>query len=306
MAILIEGLHHVYDPGGPCPREALRGVDLAIGDGELVGLMGPTGSGKSTLVQHFNGLLRPTRGRVVVDGVDLWAPGRDRDRRLAEARRRVGLVFQFPEQQLFAETVWDDIAFAPRNLGLPEEEVARRVRAAMERTGLPEELAARPPFALSGGQMRRVAIAGVLAMEPRTLVLDEPTAGLDPRGRAELVECLLRLHREAGLTVVLVSHDVDELAAVVRRVVLLKDGRVVADGPAMQVLTDESLLATCDLAPPAVARLLAELHRRGVPVNPQGIRLADAERELVAAAPHLPLWARHPGGEGRGRAARDR
>lgn len=284
----MEGLHHVYGAPGWAHREALRGVDLAIADGERVAIMGPTGSGKSTLVQHFNGLLRPTRGRVEVDGIDLWAPGPDRDDRLAEARRRVGLVFQFPEQQLFAETVWDDIAFAPRNLGCDEAEVAARVERAMALVGLDPDLGRRSPFSLSGGQMRRVAIAGVLAMMPRVLVLDEPTAGLDPRGRQALVELLRRLHRESGIAVVLVSHDVDEVAAVAERVVLLRDGRIEADGPVEAVLADADLLARCRLTPPATVRLLDELARRGVPVNRARVDLDAAEAELVAAAPFLP------------------
>ncbi|ADU52343.1 cobalt ABC transporter, ATPase subunit [Thermaerobacter marianensis DSM 12885] len=288
MAVRVEGLHHVYGSAGFAPRAALRGVDLAIGDGERVAIMGPTGSGKSTLVQHFNGLLRPTRGRVEVDGMDLWAPGRDRDHRLAEARRRVGLVFQFPEQQLFADTVWDDVAFAPRNLGLDEDEVAARVERAMALVGLDPDLGRRSPFSLSGGQMRRVAIAGVLAMMPRMLVLDEPTAGLDPRGRESLVELLLRLHREAGIAVVLVSHDVDEVAAVAERVVLMRDGRIAADGPAADVLTDAALLARCRLNPPATGRLLGALAARGVPVNPRRVQPDAVEAELVAAAAYLP------------------
>ncbi|GAB6877294.1 energy-coupling factor transporter ATPase [Thermaerobacter litoralis] len=291
--IRVEGLVHVYRAPGFPPREALRGVDLVIGDGERVAIMGPTGSGKSTLVQHFNGLLRPTRGRVEVDGVELWAPGRDRDERLAEARRRVGLVFQFPEQQLFAETVWEDIAFAPRNFGLGEAEVADRVERAMALAGLPPELAHRSPFSLSGGQMRRVAIAGVLAMQPRTLVLDEPTAGLDPQGRAALVDLLGRLHREEGMTVVLVSHDVDEVAAVAQRVILMRDGQVVADGPAGAILADTGLLASCRLRPPATARLLLELARRGLPVDPRRIGIDEAEAELVAVADRLGPVAAH-------------
>ncbi|PZN13367.1 MAG: energy-coupling factor transporter ATPase [Bacillota bacterium] len=290
MSIVIEGLHHVYDERGPGRREALCGIDLTIGDGELVGLAGPTGSGKSTLVQHFNGLLKPAAGRVVVDGIDLWEPGPEQHRRLAEARRRVGLVFQFPEQQLFEETVFADIAFAPRNQGLPDDEVDRRVREAMDLVGLPPELAERSPFALSGGQMRRVAIAGVLAMRPRTLVLDEPTAGLDPQGRAELLAHLRRLHREAGLTIVLVSHDMDELAALVERVILLRDGRVVADGPAAEVFARQDVLAACGLRPPAVAQLMGELHQRGVPVPPAVLSVDQAERALLAVADRLPLF----------------
>ncbi|HEY8394280.1 MAG TPA: energy-coupling factor transporter ATPase [Thermaerobacter sp.] len=303
MPIVIQGLHHVYDERGPGRRDSLRGIDLAIGDGELVGLAGPTGSGKSTLVQHFNGLLKPTAGRVVVDGIDLWAPGPEQHRRLAEARRRVGLVFQFPEQQLFEETVFADIAFGPRNQGLPEDEVDRRVREAMALVGLSPELAERSPFSLSGGQMRRVAIAGVLAMRPRTLVLDEPTAGLDPQGRAELLAHLRRLHREAGMTIVLVSHDMDELAALVERVIVLRDGRVAADGPAAEVFARRELLAACALRPPAVAELMAELRQRGVPV-PAGVLSVDqAESELLAVADRLPLFraSRPPasGGDGR-------
>ena len=201
MSLVIEHLNYTYMPGGPYETKALHDVNLTIGDGEFIGLIGHTGSGKSTLVQHLNGLLMPTDGRVLVDGLDLKDKATDR----RAIRQRVGLVFQYPENQLFEETVEKDIAFGPKNLGLDAEEITRRVKDAMRRVALDyDEFRERSVFELSGGQMRRVAIAGVLAMEPQVLVLDEPCAGLDPRGREEILSLIRGLHREAGTTIVMV------------------------------------------------------------------------------------------------------
>ena len=227
MSIVIEHLNYVYMSGGPYETHALRDVSLTIEDGEFIGLIGHTGSGKSTLVQHLNGLLKPTSGRILVDGLDLADKATDK----RALRRRVGLVFQYPENQLFEETVEKDIAFGPKNLGLDEQEIARRVREAMRKVALDyDRLHERSVFELSGGQMRRVAIAGVLAMEPTTLILDEPCAGLDPRGREEILTLIRNLHEEAGTTIVMVSHSMDDVASLAERVIVMNHGEVFMDG----------------------------------------------------------------------------
>src|SRR5215210_6772719 len=235
MRLELKDVRHVYARGTPFEVEALRGVSLAVEPGEVLGIVGGTGSGKSTLVQHMNLLLVPTSGEVLVDGVD----ARSIEKR--ELRRRVGLVFQFPESALFAPTVEEDVAFAPRQLGLDEEEVRERVLEALVALGA-AELATRSPFALSGGEKRRAAIAGVLAMKPEVLVLDEPTAGLDPATREELLALILGL-RNAGISVVLVSHDLDEVAEVADRVCALREGRVLAVGTPAEVFYGDATQA---------------------------------------------------------------
>ena len=245
MRIDLEGVGHVYGRGTPFAVEALKDVSLGVEPGEVLGVIGGTGSGKSTLVQHLNLLLVPTSGRVLVDGEDAVSLKR------SELRRRVGLVFQSPEQALFAPTVEEDVAFAPRRLGLGEEEVKGRVREALGLLGA-GHLAARSPFALSGGEKRRVAIAGVLAMGPEVLVLDEPTAGLDPHARSDLIGLVGRL-KASGMTVVLVSHDLDEVAEVAERVCLLEGGSVRSVGLPADVFYGESSLA------PATVRVVAAL-----------------------------------------------
>ncbi len=278
MPILIEGLEHVYMAGTPRQVTAITGIDLMIADGEFIGLIGPTGSGKSTLVQHLNGLLRPTRGRVLVDGVDLGGPKAD----LRSVRQKVGLVFQYPEHQLFEETVFDDVAFGPRNLGLPESEVRKRVERALEIVGLsPGAIGRRSPFALSGGQTRRVAIAGVLAMEPKVLVLDEPAAGLDPRGRNEILGHVLDLHRQHGLTVVLVSHNLEEVARLAQRLVVMAGGRIVLSGTPREVFSQGDVLGQVGLGMPAIPRLMAELRRRGKDVRADALTVEEATSEIV-------------------------
>ena len=245
MRVELEGVRHVYSPGTSFAVEALRGVSLGVEPGEVLGVIGGTGSGKSTLVQHLNLLLVPTAGRVLVNGEDALCMSR------SELRRRVGLVFQSPEQALFAPTVEEDVAFAPRRLGLGEGEVRGRVREALELLGA-DHLSARSPFALSGGEKRRVAIAGVLAMGPEVLVLDEPTAGLDPHARSELIDLVGRL-KASGTTVVFVSHDLDEVAEVANRVCVLEGGEVRSVGPPADVFYGDPSLA------PATVRVAAAL-----------------------------------------------
>ena len=272
MPVALQRVTYVYEAGSPWAVTALRDVSLTIEDGEAVGLIGPTGSGKSTLVQHLNGLLRPTSGKVLVDGQDLWAPNADR-RRL---RMRIGLVFQYPEHQLFEETVRADIAFGPRNLGLDPDEVDRRVRRSLRRVGLDEAILDRSPFELSGGQMRRVAIAGVLAMEPRVLVLDEPTAGLDPRGRDEILSFVRDLHRKEGLTIIMVSHNMEEVARLARRVVVMHRGQVVLDGDVRTVYAQVERLQELDLDVPLPTRVAARLAERGWPIRRDVLTVDEA------------------------------
>ena len=220
--IRVENLTHTYGEGTPFCRSAVQDMSLAIYRGEFLGIIGHTGSGKSTLIQHLNGLLKPTGGRVLLDGEDIWAD----PKKIRSVRFRVGLVFQYPEYQLFEETVYRDIAFGPTNMGLTGAELDRRVHDAARFAGLDEGLLQKSPFALSGGQKRRVAIAGVIAMEPEVLVLDEPSAGLDPRGREELLAHIRAYHKERGNTVVLVSHSMDEIAQNVDRIAVLSDAHV--------------------------------------------------------------------------------
>jgi energy-coupling factor transport system ATP-binding protein len=275
-----EGLSHVYLKGTPMEAAALRDVTLRIDEGEFVAIIGPTGSGKSTLVQHFNALLRPTSGTVRVGGIDLSDARADR----RAVRRQVGLLFQYPEHQLFEETVAEDVAFGPKNLGLPPDEVTKRVEEALRAVGLdPAAFGPRSPFSLSGGEMRRVATAGVLAMSPRVLVLDEPAAGLDPRGKAEMLGRFRRLHGELGITVVLITHSMDEAAALAGRLIVLDRGRVVMDGPTREVFQRGGELADLGLGLPMVTDLVRRLRARGLPVR-EDVLTADEAREAIREA----------------------
>ena len=282
MSIVIEHLNYVYMTGGPYETKALSDVNLTIHDGEFIGLIGHTGSGKSTLVQHLNGLIMPTSGRVLVDGMDLADKGTDR----RAVRQRVGLVFQYPENQLFEETVEKDIAFGPKNLGLDDAEIDRRVRDAMRRVALDyDRLHERSVFELSGGQMRRVAIAGVLAMEPQVLVLDEPCAGLDPHGREEILGLIRKLHEEAGTTSVMVSHSMDDVASLAERVIVMNHGELVMDGAPRDVFACGEELRGMGLDVPQAVQLADKLRERGFDI-PEGIyRIEEikAEIEKIAA-----------------------
>ena len=277
MPIVIEHLNYVYMSGGPYETHALDDVSLTIGDGEFVGLIGHTGSGKSTLVQHLNGLLLPSSGKITVDGLDIADKATDR----RAIRRKVGLVFQYPENQLFEETVEKDIAFGPRNLGLDEAEIARRVKDAMRKVALDyDALHERSVFELSGGQMRRVAIAGVLAMEPRTLVLDEPCAGLDPRGREEILGLIRDLHRDTGATIVMVSHSMDDVASLAERVIVMNHGKVAMDGAPRDVFSRGAQLRAIGLDVPQAVLLADRLRERGFDV-PQGVYRVEEIKAVI-------------------------
>ncbi len=279
MLIRVENLSHTYTPGTPLARAALREVSLQIGPGERVGLVGRTGSGKSTLVQHLAGLLTPTQGQVLLDGI----PAHQHTPAARAARRQIGLAFQNPEDQIFEQTVFREVAFGPRNLGLGKADIPARVRWAVEMVGLDAAMESRSPFTLSGGEMRRVALAGILAMRSAVLILDEPTAGLDPRGRRELLARVSAWQAETGSTLVVVSHNLDELARVAERVIVLDRGQVAADGPARHVLSDEASLSAAGLHAPQTVMLLRALRDAGWGVRTDCVLPEDAADEIVRA-----------------------
>ena len=260
--IRTEGLTHVYSAGTPFEQTAIEDVSLTIPAGQLAAVIGHTGSGKSTFIQHLDALLQPTRGRVLLDGEDI---NRDKYAR-RDVKWKVGLVFQYPEYQLFEETVWRDIAFGPRNRKLPESEIDERVREAARFTGVDEALFERSPLELSGGQKRRIAIAGVIAMRPEVLILDEPTAGLDPAGCAQLLGNLRRYREESGSTVLLVSHSMDEVAKLAERIIVFDRGHVALDGTPAEVFAQAARLTEIGLNVPRAAEIAAALRRRGVAV----------------------------------------
>ena len=281
MSTILEtrGLTHVYGAGTPFERVALDHVDLKIEKGEILGVIGHTGSGKSTLIQHLNGLLQPSEGEVLLDGKSIWDAKGKCSR---ETRFRVGLVFQYPEYQLFEETVYRDIAFGPTNMGLSKDEIDRRVRESAHFAGLTDDLLEKSPFALSGGQTRRVAIAGVIAMEPEVLVLDEPSAGLDPQGREELLSNIREFHRARGTTVVLVSHSMEEIAKNVDRIVVLSDSHVLMSGTPREVFARGDELMTAGLDVPQVTRVAMALRDKGIAINPAVYTVDELSKELVA------------------------
>ena len=259
----IEHLTHTYSAGTPFQRSAVDDMNLSMMDGEFLGIIGHTGSGKSTLIQHLNGLLKPTSGRILLQGKDIWAD----PKKIRDVRFQVGLVFQYPEYQLFEETVYKDISFGPKNMGLDEADIDRRVRDAAAFVGLTEAMLDKSPFELSGGQKRRVAIAGVIAMEPKVLVLDEPTAGLDPRGRDDILARIQDYHRAKNASVVLVSHSMEEIARNVDRIVVLSDSHVFMEGTPRQVFARADELEQVGLDIPQVTKVALALRRRGLPVD---------------------------------------
>ena len=276
--IRVENLIHTYGLNTPFCRSAVDGVNMEIYKGEFLGVIGHTGSGKSTLIQHLNGLLQPTSGTIYLGGRDIWAE----PKKIRDVRFRVGLVFQYPEYQLFEETVYKDIAFGPKNMGLDEKEVDRRVRSALAFAGLGEELLDKSPFDLSGGQKRRVAIAGVIAMEPEVLILDEPSAGLDPAGRKSLLGNIRAYHRQTGATVVMVSHSMDEVAENVDRIVVLANAGVVMSGTPHEVFSRAQELIDVGLNVPQVTQVAMELKRQGVDIDPAVYTVADLRAALAA------------------------
>ena len=274
--IRVDNLTHTYGLNTPFCRNAVDGVSMEIYKGEFLGIIGHTGSGKSTLIQHLNGLLQPTGGTVSLGGKDIWADPKN----IRDVRFRVGLVFQYPEYQLFEQTVYKDIAFGPKNMGLDAEEVDRRVRSALAFVGLGEEMLDKSPFDLSGGQKRRVAIAGVIAMEPEALILDEPSAGLDPAGRKSLLGNIRSYHQKSGATVVMVSHSMDEVAENVDRIIVLANAGVVMSGTPHQVFSRAQELLDVGLNVPQVTQVAMALVRQGVEIDPAVYTVADLRRAL--------------------------
>ena len=274
----IKHLTHTYGQGTPFCRSAIENVSFEVRQGEFLGLIGHTGSGKSTLIQHLNGLLKPTSGQVLLHGKDIWAE----PKKIRNVRFKVGLVFQYPEYQLFEETVYQDIAFGPKNMGKTGAELDRCVREAARLVGLRDDQLEKSPFALSGGPQRRVALAGVMAMEPEILVLDEPTAGLDPAGRENLMANIRDYHHNKNRTIILVSHSMDEIARNVDRIVVLKNAHVLMQGTPAEVFALAEELLSAGLDVPQVTRLAMELRRRGLPIDPAVYTAEDLERELLA------------------------
>ena len=278
MSIEVRHLTHTYSEGSALSAVALDDVSFSIQDGEFIGLIGHTGSGKSTLVQHLNGLLKPTSGQILIDGEDLNSEKVDR----RALRRRIGLVFQYPEYQLFEETVAKDIAFGPKNQGLSAEEIDARVRYAMDCVHLDyEKYAEKSPFELSGGQMRRVAIAGVLAMKPSTLILDEPTAGLDPRGRDRILSMLEDLHRKENTTVIMVSHSMDDMARLATRLIVMANGKIVASGTPREIFSQREMMTSIGLGIPDAARLCGALREKGYDLPADLYRPEELKQHLL-------------------------
>ena len=279
MSIKIENLTHIYMPKSPFEKVALDNVSLDIKDGEFVALIGHTGSGKSTLIQHFNGLLEATSGKIIVDGVDIT----DKKAKLTNIRKKVGLVFQYPEYQIFEETIAKDIEFGPKNLGLSDEEINNRVIKSMEMVGLDyETYKDKSPFDLSGGQKRRVAIAGVVAMEPTTLILDEPTAGLDPKGRDDILDQISKLHKDYNMTIIIVSHSMEDVAKIAERIIVMNDGKVALQGTPAEVFKEVDMLEKIGLGVPQVTYLVRELRKKGFDISDNIFTIEEAKKEILS------------------------
>lgn len=279
MAIKLEEINYIYGQGTELVVDALKNVNLEIQDGEFVGIIGHTGSGKSTLVQHLNGLIKPTSGHMYFDGQDMYA----QDYNMKQHRSKVGLVFQYPEHQLFEVDVLSDVCFGPKNLGMGEEDAQEQAKKALTMVGLDASYYKRSPFDLSGGQKRRVAIAGVLAMSPKMLILDEPTAGLDPQGRKEILDLISKLRTEAGITIVLVSHSMEDVAEYVDRIIVMNKGCVAFDGKPKDVFAHAEELEEMGLAAPQVTYIVRRLHEQGLPVATDAITVQEAANDILAA-----------------------
>ena len=277
MVITTEHLTYTYSPGTPFEKVAVRDVSLTIESGEMVGVIGHTGSGKSTLIQHFNGLLKPTAGRILLDGKDIWGEGMN----IRDVRFNVGLVFQYPEYQLFEETVYKDIAFGPRNMGLDDKEIDKRVHEAAEFAGLSADLLEKSPFELSGGQKRRAAIAGVIAMEPKILILDEPAAGLDPRGRNKILNQIRDYHTHTGNTVLLVSHSMEDVANFADKILVMNNAEVFAYDTVENVFARSEELTKIRLAVPQITNVFHRLLDDGLPVPENVYTVPYAKKKLL-------------------------
>lgn len=277
MPIKLEHVSHVYGDDTNLAVKALDDINVEILDGQFIGLIGHTGSGKSTLVQHLNGLLKATEGHIYFDGQDIY----EKDYNMKELRSQVGLVFQYPEHQLFEVDVFSDVCFGPKNLGLPKKEVELRAFDALQKVGLPEEFYYQSPFDLSGGQKRRVAIAGVLAMKPKVLILDEPTAGLDPKGREEILEQIVKLKEESNITVILVSHSMDDVAEYVERILVMNKGRIMYDDVPREVFKHYKELEEIGLAAPQVTYIMHKLEDAGLDVDENATTIEEAADELA-------------------------
>ncbi|MEG1947233.1 MAG: energy-coupling factor transporter ATPase [Lachnospiraceae bacterium] len=278
MSIILDNVNYVYSEKTAYEIHALKNINLKIEDGEFVGIIGHTGSGKSTLIQHLNGLMKATSGGVYYNGQDIY----DKDYNLKELRGKVGLVFQYPEHQLFETTIFADVCFGPKNQGLSKKEAELRAFTALRNVGLPEEYWYQSPFELSGGQKRRVAIAGVLAMKPEVLILDEPTAGLDPKGRDEILDQVARMHKELHMTIILVSHSMEDVAKYVERLIVMNSGSVMQDGTPREVFRHYQELEQVGLAAPQVTYLMHELRKKNIPVDADATTLEEAKSSILA------------------------
>ena len=279
MSIILDKINYSYSQGTAYQVQALKDINLEIKDGEFIGIIGHTGSGKSTLIQHMNGLVKATSGAIYFNGQDIY----DKDYNMKELRSKVGLVFQYPEHQLFETTIFADVCFGPKNLGLDKKTVELRAYEALRSVHFPHELFYQPPFDLSGGQKRRVAIAGVLAMKPEVLILDEPTAGLDPAGRDEILDLISNMHKELGITVILVSHSMEDVAKYVERIIVMNQGSVLFDGLPKDVFHHYQDLELVGLAAPQVTYLMHELRAKGLPVNMEATTVEEAKESILRA-----------------------
>ncbi len=279
MFIRLENVYFTYSLGMPFETEVLKNINLEINEGEFIGLIGHTGCGKTTLIQHFNGLLKPTSGKVFVEGIDINKKGVN----LKLIRQQIGLVFQYPENQLFEETIYQEVAFGPKKLGLPEEKIEKRVREALKIVDLDYNLyTERSPFSLSGGEMRRVALASILSIRPKMLVLDEPTANLDPQGRDNILSEIKKVHRDFGMTVVLISHNMEKIAEIVKRLLVMNRGEIIMDGSPQEIFEKHaSDLIKIGLGLPQVTECMYELKKRGKEVYTGVLTVDDAEKEIL-------------------------
>ena len=279
MQLELKNVSYTYGKGTVFEVNALSDINLAIEEGQFIGVIGHTGSGKSTLIQHFNALMQPTEGKVLFEGEDIW--GEKYDRRAL--RSKVGLVFQYPEHQLFEADVLSDVAFGPKNQGLSKEEAEARAREALAQVGFPEKFYGHSPFELSGGQKRRVAIAGVLAMNPKVLILDEPTAGLDPKGRDEILDQISYLHEKRGITIILVSHSMEDVARYADRLIVVNDGKIPYDGTPREVFTHYEELEKIGLAAPQITYIMHDLAAKGIAVDVHATTVEEAKKSILEA-----------------------